>query len=240
MSINEVRYLPECGSTNAYVKEHFEEFGPVGAVYTENQTAGRGRLGRSWVNAEGKALYYTVAIREPLAQPATLPLLASLAVRTQLRLRNGKKIVGILCESVSYGYQQQGRGILCGIGINLAQPQSYFDAAGLPNGTSLELQGAKVDLSTDPAWLAEGLTDFGFDRNLYQFARDGFAPFREEYKAACVNLGRRVTFDLPDGRQGAGEAVDVDEEGRLVVRTDSGEVHVFTGEVSVHGIYGAV
>ena len=41
MSINEVRYLPECGSTNAYVKEHFEEFGPVGAVYTENQTAGR-------------------------------------------------------------------------------------------------------------------------------------------------------------------------------------------------------
>ena len=200
MSINEVRYLPECGSTNAYVKEHFEEFGPVGAVYTENQTAGRGRLGRSWVNAEGKALYYTVAIREPLAQPATLPLLASLAVRTQLKLRygvdcqikwpndlllNGKKIVGILCEGVSYGYQQQGRGILCGIGINLAQPQSYFDAA-------------------------------------------------------CVNLGRRVTFDLPDGVQGAGEAVDVDEEGRLVVRTDSGEVHVFTGEVSVHGIYGAV
>ena len=161
--------------------------------------------------------------------------------RKHLRLLlNGKSSAGFLCESVSYGYQQQGRGILCGIGINLAQPQSYFDAAGLPNGTSLALQGAKVDLSTDPAWLAEGLTDFGFDRNMYVFARDGFAPFREEYKAACVNLGRRVTFDLPDGGQGAGEAVDVDEEGRLVVRTDSGEVHVFTGEVSVHGIYGAV
>ena len=239
MSINEVRYLPECGSTNAYMKEHFEEFGPVGAVYTTNQTAGRGRLGRTWVNAEGKALYYTVAIKEPLAQPATLPLLASLAVRRQLQLRygvdcqikwpndlllNGKKIVGILC----------------GIGINLAQPQSYFDAADLPHGTSLALQGAAVDLSTDPAWLAEGLTDFGFDRSLYTFARDGFAPFREEYKAACINLGRRVTFDLPDGSQGAGEAVDVDAEGRLVVRTDAGEQHVFTGEVSVHGIYGAV
>ena len=239
MSINEVRYLTECGSTNAYVKEHFEEFGPVGAVYTTNQTAGRGRLGRTWVNAEGRALYYTVAIREPLAQPSTLPLLASLAVRQQLKLRygvdcqikwpndlllNGKKIVGILC----------------GIGINLAQPQSYFDAAGLPNGTSLALQGANVDLAADPAWLAEGLTDFGFDRPMYVFARDGFAPFREEYKAACVNLGRRVTFDLPGGGQGAGEAIDVDEDGRLVVRTDSGEQHVFTGEVSVHGIYGAV
>ena len=239
MSINEVRYLPECGSTNAYVKEHFEEFGPVGAVYTTNQTAGRGRLGRTWVNAEGKALYYTVAIREPLAQPATLPLLASLAVRRQLSLRygvecqikwpndlllNGKKIVGILC----------------GIGINLAQPQSYFDAADLPHGTSLALQGANVDLTTDPEWLAEALTDFGFDRPMYVFARDGFAPFREEYKKACVNIGRRVTFDLPGGGEGSGEAVDIDEEGRLVVRTDSGEEHVFTGEVSVHGIYGAV
>ena len=246
MSINEVRYLPECGSTNAYMKEHFEEFGPVGAVYTTNQTAGRGRLGRTWVNAEGKALYYTVAIREPLA---------SLAVRRQLALRygvdcqikwpndlllNGKKIVGILCESVCYGYQQQGRGILCGIGINLAQPQSYFDAADLPHGTSLALQGAAIDLEQDPGWLAEALTDFGFDRPLYTFARDGFAPFREEYKAACVNIGRRVTFDLPDGGQGAGEAVDVDEEGRLVVRTDNGEEHVFTGEVSVRGIYGSL
>ena len=250
MSINEVRYLPECGSTNAYVKEHFEEFGPVGAVYTENQTAGRGRLGRSWVNAEGKALYYTVAIREPLAQPATLPLLASLAVRTQLKLRygvdcqikwpndlllNGKKIVGILCESVSYGYQQQGRGILCGIGINLAQPQSYFDAMELPHGTSLALQGIAVDPAADAAALAESMTNFGFDRALYGFEREGFAAIRDAYKARCVNLGRHVTFD-----GGEGTALDVDEEGRLVVQGAEGSTHVFTGEVSVHGIYGAV
>lgn len=49
MSINEVRYLPECGSTNAYVKEHFEEFGPVGAVYTENQTAAQTFVARTTV-----------------------------------------------------------------------------------------------------------------------------------------------------------------------------------------------
>ena len=95
-------------------------------------------------------------------------------------------------------------------------------------------------MDTDPEWLAQYMTDFGFDRALYTYEAEGFAPYRERYKALCVNLGRRVTFDLPDGGQGAGEAVDVDEEGRLVVRTDSGEVHVFTGEVSVHGIYGAV
>lgn len=255
MSINEVRWLPECGSTNTYVKEHFEELGLVGAVYTTNQTAGRGRLGRTWVNASGQALYYTVAIREGLAQPSTLPLLASLSVREQLARRygvdcqikwpndlllNGKKIVGILCESVPYGYENMGRGILCGIGINLAQPQSYFDAAELPHATSLALEGAAVDLETDPAWLAENLTDFGFDRPLYTFAREGFAPYRAAYKAACINLGRRVTFSLPGGGTGQGVATDVDEEGRLVVRTDTGEEKVFTGEVSVSGIYGAV
>ena len=202
------------------------------------------------MNAEGKALYYTVAIREPLAQPATLPLLASLAVRTQLKLRygvdcqikwpndlllNGKKIVGILCEGVSYGYQQQGRGILCGIGINLAQPQEYFDAVGLPHGTSLALQGVPVDMDTDPEWLAQYMTDFGFDRALYTYEAEGFAPYRERYKALCVNLGRHVTYD-----GGAGTAVDVDDEGRLIVRDETGDTRVFTGEVSVKGIYGAV
>ena len=174
MSINEVRYLPECGSTNAYVKEHFEEFGPVGAVYTENQTAGRGRLGRSWVNAEGKALYYTVAIREPLAQPATLPLLASLAVRTQPRLRHGVDCQ-IMAQRPSAQRQKDrghpvrgrelrpsaGRGILCGIGINLAQPQSYFDAAGLPNGTA-GAAGAKVIFHRTLHGRAEGLDRLWF------------------------------------------------------------------------------
>mgnify|MGYP002308030852 CR=1 FL=1 len=245
-----VIYLPQVGSTNAWAKENIAQFGPVGAVYTTDQTAGRGRLGRGWGDAPGKGLYYTAVIKTDLAQPSTLPLFASLAVCDALKQRygidcqikwpndlllNGKKIVGILCEVAPDGHS-----LVVGIGINLAQPQSYFDAADLPHGTSLALQGATIDLEQDPGWLAEALTDFGFDQPLYTFARDGFAPFREEYKAACVNIGRRVTFDLPDGGQGAGEAVDVDEEGRLVVRTDSGEEHVFTGEVSVRGIYGSL
>ncbi len=255
MSLNELRCLPACDSTNAYVKAHFEEFGPVAAVYTTNQTAGRGRLGRAWVNAAGQALYYTAAIKVPLAQPETLPLLASLAVRRQLALRygvdcrikwpndlmlGGKKIVGILCQAITYGTEMQGRGILCGIGINLAQPQRYFDEAGLPYGTSLALQGAAVDCEADPALLAEGLTDFGFDRELYTFAREGFAPYRAAYEAACVNLGRRVSFPLPGRRTGEGTACGIDEAGRLVVRTDGGEERVFTGEVTVSGIYGQV
>ena len=136
----------------------------------------------------------------------------------------------ILCE-----VGPDGHSIVVGIGINLAQPQEYFDAAGLPHGTSLALQGVPVDMDTDPEWLAQYMTDFGFDRALYTYEAEGFAPYRERYKALCVNLGRHVTYD-----GGAGTAVDVDDEGRLIVRDETGDTRVFTGEVSVKGIYGAV
>ena len=93
-----------------------------------------------------------------------------------------------------------------------------------------------MHLPEDADALARDLTAFGFDRELYAFEREGFAACREEYKALCVNLGRHVTFE-----GGSGTAVDIDEQGRLVVEDDGGgDVHVFTGEVSVRGIYGAV
>lgn len=244
--VNEsVRQLPPVDSTNTWAKAHLQEFGPIGAVYTTSQTAGRGRLGRQWIDAPGKALYYTVVLKTPLVQPSTLPLFSSLAVADALEQRygiqcqikwpndlllNGKKVVGILCEGAPDGHS-----VLSGIGINLAQDQAYFDAAGLPHGSSLALQGVKVDLDVDPEWLAQYMTDFGFDRELYTYEVEGFAPYRERYKARCVNLGRPVTYE-----GGTGTAVDVDEEGRLVVQTDAGETRVFTGEVSVRGIYGAV
>ena len=97
------------------------------------------------------------------------------------------------------------------------------------------MQGVSVDMDTDPEWLAQYLTDFGFDRALYTYESEGFAPYRERYKACCINLGRRVTYD-----GGAGIATDVDADGRLIVHDESGDTRVFTGEVSVKGIYGAV
>ena len=66
------------------------------------------------------------------------------------------------------------------------------------------------------------------------FAKEGIAPFLEEYRARCVNLGRKVRFE-----GGEGIAETIDDQGRLVVRTADGEARVFTGEVSVQGVYGA-
>ena len=151
-SVNELYYLEEVDSTNTWAKANLDKFGPVGAVYTTSQTAGRGRRGHTWINASGQALYYTVVLKTELAQPESLPLFASMAVADALEQRygircqikwpndlllNGKKIVGILCEGcrttmplcVAFWHQS-------------AQPQSYFDAMELP---------------TAPAWRCRAL-----------------------------------------------------------------------------------
>ncbi len=256
-TLNHLRYLPACDSTNRYAKANIAAFGAVGAVYTTSQTAGRGRLGRAWENAAERGFYYTAVITEPLAQPSTLPLLASYLVCEQLRIAyqldcqikwpndilvQGKKICGILCESVSFGEGLQGRGIVCGIGINLTQTAAQFAAQNLPHATSLAMACPQLTIEVEDIarTLALALTDFGFDRALYHFASEGFAPYRADYCSRCVNLGKAVNFDLPDGTIGHGTATDIDEDGQLVVQCDNGEARVFTGEVSVRGIYGKV
>ena len=238
--------LPSVENTNTWAKEHLDRFGAFGAVYTTSQTAGRGRLGRTWVNAAGQALYYSCVVRDPLVQPETLPLLACLVTAKVLHgrygidcrikwpndlLLNGKKIVGILCE----GVPDKGAWIM-GIGINLAQPQSYFDQAGLPHGASLLTSGVPVQVERDADILAAGLTEPGFSAVMPRFAKEGIEPFLSDYRTHCVNLGRHVSYD-----GGEGTALDVDKDGRLVVSDDAtGEHRIFSGEVSVRGVYGAV
>lgn len=238
--------LPSVENTNTWAKEHLDRFGAFGAVYTTSQTAGRGRLGRTWVNAAGQALYYSCVVREPLVQPETLPLLACLVTAKVLHgrygidcrikwpndlLLNGKKIVGILCEGVP-----DKSAWIMGIGINLAQPQSYFDQAGLPHGASLLTSGVPVQVERDADILAAGLTEPGFSAVMPRFAKEGIEPFLSDYRTHCVNLGRHVSYD-----GGEGTALDVDKDGRLVVSDDAtGEHRIFSGEVSVRGVYGAV
>ena len=233
-------HLPEVDSTNLWAKANLDKLAPAGVVWTTCQTAGRGRLGRGWTNAAGQGLYLTSGYTAKTVQPSTLPLFSALAVQRALTtvlgpldlkvkwpndlILNGKKLVGILCEGTAGG-------IVSGIGTNLAQDQAYFDALNLPHGTSLVLEGLTVN---DPmieqlaAAYAEELTGPRFA----VWAAEGFAPFLEEYRALCINLGRPVKFE---GGQGVAEQVD--EEGRLIVRTEAGEQKDFTGEVSVKGVY---
>ena len=234
-------HLQTVGSTNAWCKERFAGLEDGAAVWADAQTAGRGRLGRAWQNAPGEALYYTVVFKRPFAQPASLPLAVSLETAAALRvefgaacavkwpndlLLGGKKLVGILCEGVPGG-------IVCGIGVNLRQSRQYFEAAGLPHAASLESEGAAPPPDAAARLAAALSARFAPGGPREAFCSRGFAAIRPEYQKVGVNLGRPVEFE---GGRGVAEAVDA--EGRLVVRTEAGTAAVFTGEVSVRGIYG--
>lgn len=244
MSESRLTTLPEADSTNLYCKAHLSRMGHFDAVWTTCQTAGRGRRGHVWQNAPGAALYYTILFKEPLADPACLPLASGLAAARALEecfgvecalkwpndlLLGGKKAVGILCEGF-------GGAFVSGIGVNLSQTAEFFAAAGLPHGVSVAGHLGHPLPPDAPRQLAEALSRrFTADEDLQRFYREGFAPLRGAYTARCVNLGRQVWFE-----GGEGVAETVDEQGRLVVAAEGGLRHVLSGEVSVKGIYGRV
>ena len=241
MSEPRLTALPEADSTNLYCKAHLSRMGHFDAVWTTCQTAGRGRRGHVWQNAPGAALYYTILFKEPLADPACLPLASGLAAARALEecfgvecalkwpndlLLGGKKAVGILCEGF-------GGAFVSGIGVNLSQTAEFFAAAGLPHGVSVAGHLGHPLPPDAPRQLAEALSRrFTADEDLQRFYREGFAPLRGAYTARCVNLGRQVWFE-----GGEGVAETVDEQGRLVVAAQGGLRHVLSGEVSVKGIY---
>lgn len=233
-------FLSEVDSTNNWLIRGASTLADGDAVYTDNQTAGKGRKGKVWENQPGAMLCLSMLIRRPLADPSTLPQLSSLAAadaveqlcgsRGEIKWPNdlllrGKKICGILCESLQAGADAC---YITGIGINLAQPADFFTARGIPHGGSiLSITGITSDLETAAKALYDAL-----NRRLDAFAAGGFPAIAAEYRAACVNLGREVYTDTLRGT-----AVAVDDAGRLVVRTKEGETAVFTGEVTVRGIY---
>jgi BirA family biotin operon repressor/biotin-[acetyl-CoA-carboxylase] ligase len=135
----------------------------------------------------------------------------------------GRKLCGILAEASSRadgGLQH----VLLGIGINVNQtafPPELADRA-----TSLRLLAAAPQERA--AVLASLLDALG--RWYDAYLRDGLGPVREAWRAASATLGERLA--MPDGR--AGVAVDLDEEGSLVVRTDDGGLaRVSSGEIAV-------
>ena len=244
--MSELLYLPQADSTNLYCKRRLGEMGHLDAVWSASQTAGRGRREHVWENSPGQALYYSILFQRGLARPECLPLAASLATAWALEncfgpaleiaikwpndlLLGGKKAVGILCEGFSGAY-------VCGIGVNLCQSAATFAAAGLPHATSVALQLGRAPGPDAAARLAKELSRlFRQDGRLADFYRRGFVALADEYRARCVNLGRRVWFD---GGEGVAEAVD--EDGCLVVEGPGGARHVLSGEVSVQGIYGCL
>lgn len=223
----------ETVSTNTDARRWLQEGAVHGSlVAADRQTAGRGRLGRSFASADG-GLYMSVVIKSDL--PAgVLTTLCAVAVRRAIRELTGKtadikwvndlqvggkKICGILCEGVWQGDQLLG--VIAGIGLNICQkafPEELRDIAAslYPDGLS------PVDSAAFCAAIWKEI-----------FTLLPTAPgHMAEYRHACVTLGQRVYWENAAGRH-EGLARDVDDTGALIIDTAKGTVALSAGEVSV-------
>jgi BirA family biotin operon repressor/biotin-[acetyl-CoA-carboxylase] ligase len=234
-----LEYRAALGSTQDLARELAQAGAPDGTVVLAGrQTAGRGRLGRSWISPRG-GLYFTVVVRPPAEQLKSLVIIAALAVaraieglpglQTSLKWPNdvlvaGRKICGILSESelvgdsVSYA--------LVGIGVNVnADMAAYPESAPLATSVMTEL-GREV--SREPL-AAAILNEF---ETLYLAAKAG-QPIQQEWRARLGMLGKevRVTF----GEQvEEGLAEDVDRDGSLILRRyDGSRVTIAAGDVTL-------
>lgn len=241
-------YLPQVTSTNDYLKENGDRLPHGTLCYTANQTAGRGRQGRAWTVRAGQSLAMSLLFR-PGTGLERLPLVCGLAgVRaltaltdTAFRIKwpndivcSGQKVCGILCESRFSG---DNGFVVAGMGFNLLQSAEEFAAAGLPHAASVrQLTGRTLRPEQLAAAVVNELEP------LWHIYRDvGFRALRNAYRDCCVNLGQQVRVLSPDGTvRLEGTAVDIDEDGCLVVKTADGLKAVEAGEVSVRGKQGYV
>jgi BirA family biotin operon repressor/biotin-[acetyl-CoA-carboxylase] ligase len=207
-------------------------------LLTLDQTAGRGRLDRSWVAPGGTALALSVLVRDALTSPlaAWLPLLAGLTLAEALDehtggrvavkwpndlLLDGRKVCGILVE-VAPG----GRDAVVGSGLNLAQTAEQLP---VDTATSLALAGAPISIEELDAVVARYL---GRLRNELE-TPGPVSRLRERVAARCATVGSAVRVTLADGSVLLGTATAIDATGRLEVTTDGGDaVVVAVGDVT--------
>lgn len=237
-------------STNTFCKQAAQQL-PHGAIITaQQQTEGKGRLGRQWHDPAGKGLALSVLLKQQIPeQPTALPLVVGLSaaeaiqalcgVSCQLKWSNDlvlaqKKVGGILCESRISAHNSFA---VVGIGINLQQTQKDFDRLALAYATSLALVTGK---QYAPAAIAAAILNH-LEPRLEQLFQEGFAPrLREQYRAVCVTLGKHVHIQHADGTQSSGTAVDIDTDGALLCAS-GGEIRRITaGETSLGGMCGAL
>ncbi len=241
--------LDTVDSTNTNLKYLALEGVSDGTVLIANeQSAGRGRLGRSFQSKGGLGVYLSVLWRPqvPPQDLMALPALGAVAacravervcgVEAQIKWPNdlvcrGKKLGGILTELVSD--PNRGAAVIMGIGINVCHRQRDFDGEVADIASSLELQcGKPVSRSALAAALMEELDLLRAD------ALETPQRWLEEYRGRCMTLGKEVQLLSGEERRQA-FALGVDELYGLTVREADGTVQtVRAGEVSVRGMYG--
>jgi BirA family biotin operon repressor/biotin-[acetyl-CoA-carboxylase] ligase len=245
-----LRFFDSIGSTNSEAMDWALHGAPHGAVVTaDHQTEGRGRWGRSWFSKPGALLQFSLVLRSDLEVDAHGILTAALGVGVARALErvtgldtkvkwpndvtvSGKKIVGMLVETAVGGSRLEVA--ICGIGINV-----YLERDDLPDeirerASSLAIELAERSRGGAPERAELLCACLGEIETIYGSVIDPDA--RELVIAAATErsevLGKDVVVRLADGKEIAGAARSLDEEGALVLDGPDGRMILHVGEIA--------
>ncbi len=236
-----VLYYPSIGSTNEVVKELAAKGAAEGVlVVADEQTAGKGRLGRKWLAPAGSSLLMSLLFRPDLApcQAQRLTMICSLAVSDALQkyslsaaikwpndiLIGNKKVCGILTELGSAGRRLEYA--VVGIGLNVNLDFSALLALAQTATSLAQESGREISRLELLSYIMEEI------EGRYRLLQGGKTP-HQEWAARLITLGRAVTVSTPQGRL-RGRATGVDADGALLLRLPGGEQQrIWAGDVTL-------
>ena len=247
----ELRVFRSISSTNTVSKSLAEEGAEEGlCLIAEEQTAGRGRLGRSFYSPPGSGIYMSLLLRPKLqaaeatditacAAVAAAEAIESIApVKAEIKWVNdiqigGRKVCGILTEAALDTGSGRVKYLVVGIGINTCVPK-----AGFPDELK-DIAGSVFGADPIPD-LRCRLTAAVLDRLMHYYRNLQNKEWFEEYRKRSVVLGKEINVLAPGREPEAAVALDLDRDFALIVRMDSGELRrLNSGEVSIRQKEGA-
>ncbi len=230
-----VRVFDEIDSTNTEAKRMtLDGFLGDALLVAHSQTAGRGRMGRSFYSPTGTGAYFSIlhTLNTPLCDAVAITSAASVAVMRAIRTLTGiqaeikwvndlyyneKKVCGILTEAVSAGESTH---VIVGIGINLDTADFPEELAGIAGSL-----GAQIDAC---ALIAEVYRQIA-----HYLQNPSEREWLHDYRAHSLVLGRRVAWIEAEATH-IGMAEAIDEDGALLIRNEKNElIRLHTGEVSL-------
>jgi BirA family biotin operon repressor/biotin-[acetyl-CoA-carboxylase] ligase len=251
-----LHYLESVGSTNTALADLAGRAAPIGdgssfsdgeppgtVVISDEQTAGKGRSGRSWFSPPGRGIWASVLVRTDMPPDRLAPLSIAGAVSVaealheltgpEIRMKwpndllvDGRKLGGLLVEAVRSSHGNVLTAVVgIGLNVNLARDELPVELAGTATSLRIELGREVSRLQTLRAVLQalEGCFD--------TFLRLGMAPFVDSWRNVSTLLGRSVVIEMP-GRSVDGTVVDMAPSGALIVELASGETQeIWQGDV---------
>lgn len=237
-------------STNTYLKELSRRGETRDTLCLAlSQTAGRGRLGRTFDSQPAMGLYLSLLLHPPISPEQSLPAtgLAAVAALEAIEqvsgleaeikwmndlVYNKKKLCGILAE-LDLSPAGELRGLILGIGVNLHQKREDFPPALRDMATSLSMEGHPASLPDLAAAMGERLL------RLPALLETGdYGVMLDTYRRRCLTLGKDVLL-VKNGVSTPARALDIDPAFGLSVQRPDGTISTVTmGEVSVRGLYG--